>query len=65
MALTSGLVELRNRGYGTGHGPGMARTGLGSRHARLAINAAKLWCEFMLDTLGDERAPWRRSHDRD
>lgn len=59
VALTMGLTELRNRGYGTGHGLATTRIGLGSRHARLAINAAKLWCEFMLDTLGDERAPWR------
>lgn len=57
--IASGLSELRNRGYGTGHGPGRSRSGLGPRHARLAINAAKLWCEFMLDTLTDPRAPWR------
>jgi len=59
VTVTAGLAELRNRGYGTGHGPGAARTGLGTRHARLAINAAKLWCEFMLDTLTDSKAPWR------
>jgi hypothetical protein len=29
--------------------------------ARLAINGARLWCEFMLDTLADPNAPWRRS----
>ncbi|WP_236829914.1 abortive infection family protein [Blastococcus sp. KM273128] len=60
VAVTAGLTELRNRGYGTGHGPGAARTGLGRRHARLAINAAKTWCEFMLDTLSDDEAPWQR-----
>lgn len=59
VTVTAGMAELRNRGYGTGHGPGTARSGLGRRHARLAINAAKLWCEFMLDTLGDGAAPWR------
>jgi hypothetical protein len=58
-SITHGITELRNRGFGTGHGPGSTRTGLGSRHARLAVNAARLWCEFMLDTLADERAPWR------
>jgi hypothetical protein len=25
------------------------------------MNAARLWCEFMLDTLADPNAPWRRS----
>ncbi len=57
--ISAGIAELRNRGYGTGHGQGVARTGLGTRHARLAINASRLWCEFMLDTLSDPQAPWR------
>jgi hypothetical protein len=57
--ISSGIAELRNRGYGTGHGQGAARTGLGTRHARLAVNASRLWCEFMLDTLSDPQAPWR------
>jgi len=35
------------------------RVGLGSRHAHLAVGAARLWCEFMLDTLGDPAAPLR------
>lgn len=61
VAITSGITELRNRGYGTGHGPGATRTSLSNRHARLAINASKLWCEFMLDTLSDKQAPWRHS----
>ncbi len=54
-----GVAELRNRGYGTGHGPAGPRTGLGVRHAHLAVNAAVTWCQLMLDTLHDERAPWR------
>lgn len=58
--ITNGLSEFRNRGWGTGHGPGQTRQGLGPRHARLAINAARLWCEFVLDTLTDPRAPWRK-----
>jgi hypothetical protein len=57
--VATGIAELRNRGYGTGHGPGQPRVGLRARHARLAVAGAKMWCEFMLDTLGDDRAPWR------
>lgn len=57
MVVTTSVAELRNRGYGTGHGQGTVRTGLSSRHARLAINAAKLWCEFMLDTLATNAPP--------
>lgn len=60
MTITSGLAELRNRGYGTGHGPQGARLGLGARHAHLAVTAARLWCEFLLDTLADPKAPWRK-----
>jgi hypothetical protein len=59
MTVTSGVAELRNRGYGTGHGLATAPPWLRARHARLAVNAAKLWCEFMLDTLIDPSAPWR------
>jgi hypothetical protein len=59
MSIAIGVAELRNSGYGTGHGPATPRAGLKSRHARLAVNAAKLWCEFVLDTLADESAPWR------
>jgi len=53
-----GLAELRNRGYGTGHGPAAARVGLRARHAHLAVNAAFTWCQLMLDTLADPEAPW-------
>ena len=61
MAVTTGLAELRNRGYGTGHGTAGARVGLAPRHAHLAVNAALTWCQLMLDTLADDRAPWRRT----
>lgn len=54
-----GVAELRNRGYGTGHGPAGPRLGLGVQHAHLAVNAAITWCQLMLDTLADESAPWR------
>ncbi len=57
--IAAGLGELRNRGYGTGHGPAARPAGLGARHARLAVNAATTWCQLMLDTLHDPEAPWR------
>jgi hypothetical protein len=59
MSITEGLDELRNRGYGTGHGPAGKRVGLRPRHGRLAMNTAVTWCNFMLDTLADPKAPWR------
>jgi hypothetical protein len=57
--IAAGLAELRNRGYGTGHGAAGARVGLRVRHAHLAVNAAFTWCQLMLDTLADPEAPWR------
>ena len=54
-----GVAELRNRGYGTGHGAAGSRVGLKARHAHLAVNAAITWCQLMLDTLADSGAPWR------
>jgi hypothetical protein len=59
--IAGGLAELRNRGYGTGHGPARARIGLRPRHAHLAVNAAFTWCQLMLDTLADPEAPWRNA----
>lgn len=60
ITVTTGITELRNRGYGTGHGSGGRRLGLSERHAHLAVAGAKMWCEFMLDTLADPVAPWRK-----
>ncbi|MGA6159751.1 abortive infection family protein [Stenotrophomonas sp. NPDC087984] len=60
-SIAVGVAELRNRGYGTGHGQSSAPTNLGIRHARLAANAAITWCQLMLDTLGDPAAPWRKA----
>lgn len=57
-AIAIGLAELRNRGYGSGHGQARAPAGLGLRHARLAVNAATTWCQLLLDTLADSAAPW-------
>ncbi|MEU6971959.1 abortive infection family protein [Kitasatospora aureofaciens] len=60
-AIAVGIAELRNRGYGTGHGQASTPNGLGARHAHLAANAALTWCELMLDTLRDPEAPWRKT----
>jgi hypothetical protein len=60
VTITTGLAELRNRGFGTGHGAAAVPVGLGPRHAHLAVAGARLWCEFMLDTLADPKAPWRK-----
>lgn len=59
--IAAGLAELRNRGYGTGHGPVAARVGLRTRHAHLAVNAAVTWCQLLLDTLADPEAPWHKN----
>lgn len=59
LNIAVGVAELRNA-YGTGHGRDRRPSGLGSRHAHLAANAAYLWCELMLDTLADPKAPWRK-----
>jgi hypothetical protein len=59
--IAIGLAELRNRGYGAGHGQASSPVGLGARHAHLAVNAAFTWCQLMLDTLADPQAPWRKS----
>lgn len=54
-----GLAELRNAG-GTGHGEDHPRSFLEPRHARLAVNAAVLWCDHALTTLNAPTAPWRK-----
>ena len=61
-SVVLGLGELRNQ-FGTGHGPAAKRVGLHDRHARLAVGSAITWCELVLDTLADPRAPWRESVD--
>ncbi len=60
-SIAVGVAELRNRGYGTGHGPAAARAGLRARHAHLAVNAALTWCHLVLDTLADPEAPWHKT----
>lgn len=59
--LATGVAELRNRGYGAGHGPVTRPAGPRVRHARLTVNAATAWCQFMLDTLADPEAPWKKA----
>ena len=61
VTITTGITELRNRGYGTGHGVAGRRVALHARHAHLTVSASRLWCEFMLDTLSDPSAPWRQA----
>jgi hypothetical protein len=56
--IAIGLGELRNA-EGSGHGRAKA-SGLEARHARLALNAGRTWCEIVLDTFIDPRAPWRK-----
>ncbi|MEV6436286.1 abortive infection family protein [Streptomyces anulatus] len=59
--IAVGVAELRNQGFGSGHGQVSAPSGLGVRHARLTVNAAVTWCELILDTLSDPAAPWRKA----
>lgn len=61
--VTIGVAEPSNAGDGTGHGAAAMPSGLSERNAHLALGAARVWCECMLDTLADPRAPWRGSPD--
>lgn len=47
--ITKGLSELRKL-YGTGHGRSSAHRGLTARHARLAVNSASAFVEFVSST---------------
>ncbi|MFK4110490.1 abortive infection family protein [Streptomyces sp. NPDC002176] len=60
--IAVGVAELRNQGFGSGHGQASVPSGLGIRHARLTVNAAVTWCELILDTLEDADAPWRKAN---
>jgi len=57
--VAGGLAELRNMGYGTGHGQARRVSGLKARHAEFAARAAIAYATFALDTLADPEAPWR------
>ena len=54
-----GIAELRNE-YGADHGRTRPSTGLGPRHARLAADAARTYCRFLLLTLEDRQATSRQ-----
>ncbi len=56
-SIAQGIDELRNA-EGGGHGRPRS-TRLSARHARLAFNGARTWCEIALETLSDPAAPWR------
>jgi hypothetical protein len=53
------IAELRNE-YGTDHGRSRPTSGLGPRHAHLAVGAATTYCRMLLETLAARRA--RTSH---
>lgn len=48
------VAELRNE-YGIAHGDIRPAYSLGSRHARLVVGMAFVYCRFLLDTLRDRR----------
>lgn len=56
--IPAGLAELRNAGYGTGHGQSRRISGIKERHAELAARSAVAYASFVLDTIGDTEAPW-------
>jgi abortive infection Abi-like protein len=57
--IPQSLAELRNEGYGTGHGQVTRISGIKPRHADLAARSAIAYAAFILDTLADPEAPWR------
>lgn len=52
--VTIGVAELRNE-YGPDHGRSRPVSGLGPRHAHLAIGAAATFCRFILETLAERK----------
>lgn len=56
--MVNGLAEFRNR-FGIDHGRTEASP-LQTRHAQVAVDAAQLWCNMVLSTLGDPEANWRK-----
>ncbi len=57
-SMAVGVAELRNE-LGTGHGRAVVRA-LSARHAHLATGAATTFARFVLETLEDPNAPWRK-----
>lgn len=60
VTLAQGVTEIRNQ-VGVDHGAESVPQWVRPRHARLVVGAAQVWCQLMLETLSDPRAPWRGS----
>ena len=58
VSLTQGVTEIRNQ-VGVDHGAEEVPSWISPRHARLVVGAAQVWCQLMVETLGDQSAPWR------
>lgn len=58
--IAVGIADLRNLGYGVGHGQGRRIAGLQQRHAAFVARSAIAYATFVLDTLDDPSAPWRK-----
>ena len=58
VTLAQNVTEIRNQ-VGVDHGAESVPRWVRPRHARLVVGAAHLWCQLMLETLGDPEAPWR------
>jgi len=58
--IAVGTNMVRGTERSTGHGHAQPLAGLSSRHARLIVGAAQLWCQIVLDTYSDPQAPWRK-----
>jgi len=58
VTLAQNVTEIRNR-VGVDHGAESVPRWVRPRHARLVVGAAQVWCQLMLETLGDQEAPWR------
>jgi Abortive infection C-terminus len=56
--LAQNVTEIRNK-IGVDHGAESVPAWVRPRHARLVVGAAQVWCQLMLETLGDPEAPWR------
>lgn len=59
--LAQNVTEIRNK-VGVDHGAESVPTWVRPRHARLVVGAAQVWCQLLLETLGDPGAPWRSGH---
>lgn len=57
--VTQGLSELRKY-YGTGHGRSASHKSLSARHARLAVNAAAAFVEFVVATYIEQQGEQRK-----